>query len=78
MNKLMNEFEANKAAYYERLLADERIVKAMKQAEASLNVEGLFVTPEESELILRCLRGEISQEEFSKRVLLLAKGRDEA
>jgi len=71
MNKMMNEFEANKVAYYENLLKDERIKKAMKTAEASLNIEGLFVTPEGNELILSRIHGDIGEEEFLQRALSL-------
>lgn len=49
------------------------IERAMKQAEANLNVEGIVVTEQESELVRKSLRGEISYEEFIQRALELAK-----
>jgi hypothetical protein len=47
--------------------------KAMKQAESSLAVEGLFVSKESKELIRSKLRGEISLADFLKRALEVAK-----
>lgn len=41
----------------------------MASAKGSLAVEGLYVTKEEEELVKKRLLGEISEEEFQKRVL---------
>ena len=49
------------------------IERAMKNAEASLNVEGMYTTEKEKELIRKSLRGDISHEEFIRRVVELAK-----
>jgi hypothetical protein len=47
--------------------------KAMKYAEASLNVEGMYTTKKQNELIRKSLRGEISHEEFLRQAVELAK-----
>jgi predicted component of type VI protein secretion system len=49
------------------------IEKAMKQAEANLNIEGLHVSDHGDELIRAKLRGEISHEEFLKRAAEASK-----
>ena len=50
-----------------------KIEKAMKNAETSLNAEGMYTTDEENDLIIKSLRGEISKAEFIKRAVELAK-----
>lgn len=52
---------------------DSVIEAAMKEAEASLNIEGLYTTEEQNELIRRCLAGELSHDDFVQKVLGLAK-----
>lgn len=49
------------------------IERAMKNAEASLNAEGMYTTEEEKQLIRKSLRGEISHEEFIRQAVELAK-----
>lgn len=49
------------------------IEKAMKNAEASLNVDGYTTMEAEKQLIRKSLRGEITHEEFIKRAIELAK-----
>lgn len=46
----------------------EKIKKAMKQAEASLHLEGLEVTEAQRKLVYSLLSGEISEEEFHQKV----------
>jgi hypothetical protein len=50
------------------------IEKAMKQADASLKIEGLEVSKAGDELIRKKLRGELSHEEFLKRAAEVARG----
>jgi len=52
--------------------SDSEIEQALKEAKASLAVEGLYTTSEEDELIRKKLRGEISHDEFLRRALELA------
>lgn len=47
----------------------EPLEKALKSAKASLAIEGLQVTPEEEALIKEKLEGNITEEEFKRRVL---------
>lgn len=51
----------------------KNIEKAIANAKASLAVEGLYVTPEEEALVRSNLMGEISDEEFRKRILELSE-----
>ena len=53
------------------------VEKAMKQADTSLEIEGLRVPDAGDELIWKKLRGEISHEEFLKRAAEIAARRDE-
>jgi hypothetical protein len=50
------------------------VEKAMKQADASLKIEGLEVSQEGDELIRKKLLGEITHEEFLKRAAEVARG----
>ncbi|MEB8615829.1 antitoxin VbhA family protein [Bacillus cereus] len=50
---------------------DRKLQEAMANVEASLAVEGLYVTEEDRSLILASIKGEITHEEF----LRLAKER---
>lgn len=52
------------------------IEQAMREADASLRAEGLYVTEEENNLIRKKLMGEISHKEFLSRALELAKGHE--
>jgi len=47
--------------------------KAIRSAKASLAVEGQYLTPEEETLIKEKLEGQITDEEFHKRVLDMIK-----
>lgn len=49
------------------------IEKAMNQAGANLEVEGLEVSKEGDELIRKKLRGELSHEEFLKQAAEIAR-----
>ena len=49
------------------------IERAMENADASLQAEGLSFTDQENELIRRKLRGEISHEEFLRCAAELAR-----
>lgn len=42
----------------------EKILKSMNNAEASINMEGLYVSDESKELCKRLLKNEISFEEY--------------
>jgi len=53
--------------------SESDIEKAMKQAGASLAIEGLYVSHKGDELIRQKLRGDITKEEFLKRALEIAK-----
>lgn len=53
----------------------EKWEKAMKYAKATNAIEGLYLTPEEEALILKRLKGEITEEEFHKRVLDMVKSK---
>lgn len=46
---------------------------AMRNAKASLAVEGMYLTPEEDELLSLKAQGQISDSEFLARALELAK-----
>jgi uncharacterized membrane protein len=48
---------------------ENEIKKAMANARASLEIEGLTVTKEAEELVFERLKGTISEEEFLRRVL---------
>jgi hypothetical protein len=50
-------------------ITDDKIEQALKNADASLRMEGLYATEEEKELCRRSLKGEITHEEFVKEVL---------
>ncbi len=50
----------------------EQIKKAMDNAKASLEIEGLKVKKESEELVRKRLSGEISQEEFLEQAKKLA------
>lgn len=52
---------------------DEKIKKAMEYAKASNAMEGLYLTPEQEKLVLEKDEGKITEEEFRKRALDLAK-----
>ncbi|MCP8969965.1 antitoxin VbhA family protein [Ectobacillus ponti] len=51
----------------------DRIEKAMQQAKASLRISGLEITQELEELVRAVLAGAISEEEFQKQALALAR-----
>lgn len=54
----------------------EKWEKALKYAKATNAIEGLHLTPEEEEaLILKRLKGEITEEEFNKQVLDIVKSK---
>lgn len=46
----------------------EQIEKAMKQAKASLEIEGYSINKEQSELVRAKLAGEITEKEFSTKL----------
>ncbi|WP_051775503.1 type II toxin-antitoxin system Phd/YefM family antitoxin [Paenibacillus tyrfis] len=52
--------------------SDENIHAAMRQAQASLAIEGLVVPEDGQELVRKQLRGEISQADFLKAALEIA------
>lgn len=53
---------------------DDMILEAMRQVQASLDIEGLSVPAEGDELILKVFRGEISQSDFIKAAAEIATG----
>lgn len=50
---------------------NERLEKALRSTKASLAIDGLYITPEEEDLIRKNLNGEITDEEFREQVLEL-------
>ncbi|PUA37613.1 hypothetical protein C8Z91_19940 [Paenibacillus elgii] len=52
--------------------SDKDVHAAMRQAQASLAIEGLFVPENGQELVRKRLRGEISQADFLKAALEIA------
>jgi hypothetical protein len=48
---------------------DLEIKKAMENAKASIEIEGMNVTKESEELVYQRLKGNISEKEFLERVL---------
>lgn len=55
--------------------SEAEMLEAVEQAKGSLRLEGMDLRPEEEQLVLRRARGEISEQEFTRLVLELAKGR---
>ncbi|WP_197258780.1 antitoxin VbhA family protein [Paenibacillus dendritiformis] len=51
---------------------EEKMESALREAEATLNIEGQYLTEEMKELIRKKARGEISREEFQKKALEIA------
>lgn len=51
----------------------QHIEHAMREAEASLNVEGMYSTEEDDQLIRQCLEGKISYDVFLEKALELSK-----
>ncbi len=49
-----------------------QIAKLLVQAKATSAVEGMFLTPENEQLVSAYLSGEISKREFVKRALEIA------
>ncbi|WP_411334000.1 hypothetical protein ACK1LH_19380 [Metabacillus indicus] len=49
------------------------IKKALEQAKASIELEGKYITAEQTELVKKVIRNEITEGEFNKRVLELVK-----
>lgn len=47
--------------------SDAEIVRAMKNAKASLQIEGITVSDSDDTLVLSRLKGEITQEEFLRK-----------
>ena len=53
----------------------DRISKAINEAKASLEIEGMFLPEGAEPLIEKRLRGEMSQEEFVQKAMELAENR---
>lgn len=51
------------------VVTEDRVDKAMKQAKASIQIEGFQIKEVHSELIKSILRGEISELEFKVKAL---------
>ncbi len=56
---------------------EEPIEKALRNAKASLEISGFNVTEKHEKLVRSRLNGEISEEEFLKKALELAKESNE-
>jgi hypothetical protein len=56
---------------------EEPLEKALRNAKASLEISGLNVTAKHEKLVQSRLNGEISEEEFLKKALELAKESNE-
>lgn len=56
---------------------EEPIEKALRNAKASLEISGFNVTAKHEKLVQSRLNGEISEEEFLKKALELAKESNE-
>jgi hypothetical protein len=54
-------------------MRDLAIKKAMENAKASIEIEGLKVTKESEELVYQRLNGNISEKEFLERVVEIVK-----
>ena len=53
--------------------SEKDMLKALEQAKGELRLEGLDLTAEEEELLARRARGELSEAEFSRLAVELAK-----
>jgi hypothetical protein len=56
--------------------SEAEMLKALDRAKASLAHEGMTLRPDEEQLVLRRARGEITQEEFTRLVVELARQPD--
>jgi hypothetical protein len=56
---------------------DREIKKAMANAKASIEIEGLKITKKSEDLVYERLIGNISEEEFLKRALEIARREDD-
>ncbi|WP_182102774.1 hypothetical protein [Niallia taxi] len=54
----------------------EKIEQAIKNSKASIEIEGYKVKPEYDDLVRKKLYGEISEEEFLRLALKLARGEE--
>ena len=72
IQEFCDKVEEKTQSYRPIIESSEAIENAMRQAEASLNIEGLYVSPEGDELIHKKVAGEISHEEFLKAARELA------
>jgi uncharacterized membrane protein len=53
--------------------SEEQLLKALEQATASSRLEGLELTEEETQLLLRHARGEITHEQYIALALEIAR-----
>ncbi|MEH7436769.1 antitoxin VbhA family protein [Neobacillus drentensis] len=55
---------------------NERIENAMKNARASLEIDGLYLTEAQIQLVRDRLKGKITEEEFLKKAYDMATNKD--
>lgn len=70
----MNQFCVEKL--YEVPIMNERIENAMKNARASLEIDGLSLTEAQIQLVRDRLKGKITEEEFLKKAYDMATNKD--